>query len=180
MKAVIVAAGGLGRTVADILARTENHRAVGFCDDHADPAAPMADLPVLGTIDQLGDAAARTGAEGAVIAVGDPTIRKELAAKAKAAGLALPIITDPTAVVSPSAHLAEGVVIGPNATVGPEARIGRLAIIGAAAVVEHNAAVQEAAYVGPRCLIDARATVAANVVVKNGRCVAQDAVVNES
>ena len=180
MKLLILGAGGLGRTVADVIARTGNYSTVGFCDDGAEPDQTVAGLPVLGRCDDLAVIADRHGADGAVVAVGDPTIRTALAAKVGQAGLRLPVIIDSTAVVSPSLTAGEGVVIGPAATIGPGVRIDRLAIIGAGVVIEHDAVLEQACYVGPRCLIDARATVRAGTAVTAGRCIAQDAVEPES
>jgi len=176
MKLIILGAGGLARTLADVIARTDSYDAVGFCDDATEAGTAIGSLPVLGATDELPRIATRSGVEGAVVAVGNPAVRAALAAKAREAGLALPTIIDPTAVVSPSLAAGEGVVIGGGAVVGPDVRIDRLAIIGAGAVIEHDAVIEQACYVGPRCLIDARARISAGATVAEGRCVAQDAV----
>ena len=174
MKLAIYGAGGLGRVVAESILRTGAHDLAGFIDDSPTPPAGVPGGSILGGSDDLADLAASGAIEGVVVAIGANAVRAKLAAKAQAAGLALPAIVDATAVLSPSANVGEGAVIAAAAVIGPAATIGRLAIVNAAAVVEHDATVGEAAYVGPRALIDARARIAEGAWIDGGRVVGKD------
>ncbi len=165
---IVIGAGGHARPVLEALAALRIAVA-GLVDDVADRP------PVLGhaVIGGPGDLAAlRTrGVTGAVIAIGRAAARRRLGDMAAAAGLALPRIVHPAALVSPHAALSDGCQVLARAVVGPEARVGRLAILNTGAIVEHEGRVGDDAHVAPGAVLLGGAAVGDGALIGAGSVV---------
>lgn len=176
MRVLVLGGGGHAKPVIETL-RATGAEPVGFLDDA--PREAVLGVPCLGPI-----AALRAGsAQAAVIAIGDNATRLRLAALCRAAGLALPPLIHPAALVSASATIGEGAQVMARAVIGAEARLGALALVNTGAIVEHDAAIGEAAHVAPGAVlcgfvrVGARALIGAGAVLRPGVAVGADAVV---
>lgn len=173
---LVLGAGGHARPVIEAL-RATGAEIAGLLDDAAQ--APVLGVPVIGPLDSL----AAHGGKGAaaVIAIGDNATRQRLGALCRAAGIALPQLIHPAALVSAHARLAEAVQVMARAVIGPEAMVGALGLVNTGAIVEHDCVLGEAVHVAPGAVlcggarVGARSLVGAGAVVQPGVAVGADA-----
>ena len=66
----------------------------------------------------------RAGADQAMVAIGNNTVRERLLQQLAAAGFEWATVVHPQAIVSPSAVLGAGAAVMASAIVGTEARLG--------------------------------------------------------
>jgi sugar O-acyltransferase (sialic acid O-acetyltransferase NeuD family) len=155
---VIVGAGGFGREVLgyahDAFAGQPAHRVAGFADENP-RALHGFDLAVevLGSVRDV----PISEATGFVIAVGDPAVRRELAAVVEARGGRLSTIIHPSAYIGPGARLGDGCVVCPFAFVGAAATIGANSAINTHASVGHDAVVGANSVVSPYSAVNGAA-----------------------
>jgi sugar O-acyltransferase (sialic acid O-acetyltransferase NeuD family) len=143
-RAIVVGAGGHGRSVAEALRLTGELELIGFLDDLS--TQPVLGLPVLGPA--TGMSAFRHRADALIIAIGKNALRKELHQKALDAGFMLPPIIHPRAYLSPSARLEAGCAVMAGAVVGTEAVLGVGVIVNSGAIVDHHCRVGDFAHLG--------------------------------
>lgn len=142
---VLIGGGGHALSVADAITSGRNYRIAGYTDV-SDAHIPF---PYLGTDDVL-ESLYEKGILNAAITVGylgEGSIRDRLYHRVKRAGLRLPVIIDPSAVVSDAAEVGEGVFIGKKAVVNRGVRIGRMCIINTGAIIEHNNRIGEYSHI---------------------------------
>ncbi len=89
----------------------------------------------------------------AIVAIGNPEIRKKWTEKLVGAGYEIPVIISPRAFVGNTAQLRYGVIVEPMAVVHENVTIGIGTIVSAGAVVNHNS------FVADYCHIDNNAVV---------------------
>ena len=82
----------------------------------------MLGLPLLGPVVSM--AHHRAGADQAMVAIGNNTVRERLLQQLAAAGFEWATVVHPQAIVSPSAVLGAGAAVMASAIVGTEARLG--------------------------------------------------------
>jgi UDP-perosamine 4-acetyltransferase len=176
MRVLVLGGGGHAKPVIETL-RALGAEIVGLLDDA--PRGAVLGVPWRGVIaDLMG-----SGAEAAVIAIGDNAIRQRLGAVCRQAGLALPRLIHPAALVSDSATIGEGAQVMARAVIGAEARIAPLALINTGAIVEHDTMIGEAAHIAPGAVlcglvrVGARALIGAGAVLRPGVAVGEGAVV---
>jgi sugar O-acyltransferase (sialic acid O-acetyltransferase NeuD family) len=154
---VVWGASGHAKVVADT-ARLAGFRVAWFIDD--DPArtkATFEDCPVL-----LGPAGlAQASAERAQVAigVGDNAPRARIHARIAAAGLTLPPLVHPSAVVARGVRIGDGTVVAAKAVLNPGTSLGLCVIINSAAVVEHDCTVDDFSHVSPGAVLTGGVTV---------------------
>ncbi|MFL6332970.1 MAG: acetyltransferase [Pyrinomonadaceae bacterium] len=194
-RVVIIGAGGHAREVADILRDQTREgarpRLVGFvADDPLNYPAEVSGIRFLGdwswfdTADPVGLAV--------ICAVGLPQLRKHLAGRAAAKGLAFASAVSPLAYVSPEASLGDGVMVFPHAfvsdgsslgdhavvnvgsSVSHDAQIGRFGTLGPGVRVAGRVSVGEGAYLGVGSSVIDRVSVGAWTTVGGGACVTRD------
>ena len=175
-KILILGAGGHGKVLADLIDQIADWEAVGFLDD--DPAkhrTRVLDIPVLGPTISLAATAEKAGATAVALGFGDNQVREEYFARALAAGLAVPNLTHPSAVVSRHAELGRGVVILAGAIVNPGAVIEDNVCLNTRAAVDHDCRVGAHALILPSAVLTGNvrigrfATVGANLGGRNSR-----------
>jgi len=176
MRVLVLGGGGHAKPVIETL-RALGAEILGVLDDA--PRGAVLGVPVLGGMADL----CRLGGDAAVIAIGDNAIRARLGARCREAGLALPALIHPSALVSGSATIGEGAQVMARAVIGAEARIGTLALVNTGAIVEHDAVIGDAAHIAPGAVlcgfvrVGARALIGAGAVLRPGVAVGEDAVV---
>ncbi len=183
---VIVGAGGFGREVLGY-AGDAAQRVAGFADDNP-RALDGFDLGVrvLGGVHDV----PVSGATGFVIAVGDPAVRRSLAAVIEARGGRLRTVVHPSAYLGPGVRLGDGCVVCPFAFVGAAATVGANTAInvhtsvghdvtvGANCVLSPHSAVNGGSELGDDVFLGTHATVFPRRVIGRGAKVSAGAVVH--
>ena len=170
---VVIGGGGHARVVLDALAQLPAWHVVGVVRLPDEPGDEVLGVPVIGTRADL-DSLRAQGVSAAVVgvgSVGDPRARIEEANAAQAAGLRLPAIVHPSAVVSPSARLAEGVFVAAGAVVCAASNVGFCAIVNTGAVVDHDCVLGAFVHVSPGAVLSGGVTVGDRSHVGTGTAV---------
>lgn len=149
---LILGAGQYGRLVKETAEAMECFSRIDFLDDNSPIAlGKMQDFEAYAEVYHC-----------AVVAMGNPQIRKTWLDRLEQAGFELPVLIHPKAYVSPSAQLGKATVVEPMSVVNSEAVVERGCLVCAGSVINHNA------HVMPVCQIDCNAVVASNAVVPEG------------
>ena len=149
---LILGAGQYGQVVRETAEATGQFFRIGFLDD-SNPAALGKMAEYVSFLREY---------PCAVVAMGNPALRRQWLEKLEQAGFELPVLIHPRAYVSPSAVLGAGTVVEPLAAVNTEAIVDKGGLLCAGCVVNHNAHVMTC------CQIDCNAVVASNAVVPEG------------
>lgn len=149
---LVFGAGGHGKVVADA-AQLAGYEVAGFIDD--DPARAgqrFFGLPVLSfevaTRDQRGP-----GALCVAMAIGDNALRQRCMERVRAAGLELPVVRHPSAVIAPSARIGDGTLVAATAVVNADASVAEGVILNTGSVVEHDCTVGAFVHVSPNAAL---------------------------
>jgi sugar O-acyltransferase (sialic acid O-acetyltransferase NeuD family) len=170
-KTVVLGSGALARMVGGILKADAAVELVGFTD--ANPARhgqALCELPILGSDDMLPELR-RQGVGHAVIAAGDPRLRKRLAALLRELDFDLANAIHPHAFIAPEVQLGRGVIVLPGAVLADNPAIGDNTFVGQAATIAHDSAI------GRDCLVGGRAAIGGEVSVGDTALVGWGAII---
>lgn len=190
---MVVGCGGHGREIAGLVRAEGRWEPAGFVDDGPAPdnLARLARLgiPFLGGLDRL----ARTGPDTRyVLGIGDPRVRRAVAARVDAHGLRPATVVHPAATVGAEVDLAEGVVLfagarvttnvtlgrhthlNQNATVGHDSVLGAYVTVGPLAAVSGTCRIGDGVLIGTTAAVLQGLTVGADATVGAGACVTRD------
>ena len=155
---LILGAGGHARVVADILLRAHEQAEqgaegdnstllpAGFVDDDPDLAGTtILGLPVVGSIDRLGD----IEHDAVIVAVGDNHARARIFSRMEAAGERIANAIHPGAVVAPDVLLGQGVMVCAGVVVNTGAVIGDDVILNTGCTVDHHNEIGPHAHLAP-------------------------------
>jgi sugar O-acyltransferase (sialic acid O-acetyltransferase NeuD family) len=142
----ILGAGGHGKVVADA-ALLAGWQSIIFFDDAWPEVSAIGPWTVEGSTSELLRDSAKF--HGAVVAIGDNTVRLAKQHELLDAGIVLVTVVHPTAVVSPFAEVGEGSVIFAGAVLNPFARVGGACILNTGASVDHDCELADGVHVGP-------------------------------
>lgn len=154
---LIIGAGIYGLVAKEIAESMRCFDRIAFVDDRAS-AAPDG-MPVIGTTADLEHL--RDSFNCVIIAIGNPSVRKNLLDKAEGVFTIVTLIS-PQAYISPSAKIAKGCIIEPMAVIHAGAVLGQGTLVSAGAVVNHAAVCGEVVHV------DCNAVVPGSVTVPEG------------
>lgn len=181
---VVIGGGGHAKVVVDAwLAAGRAPGTVEVRDDDASRAGRLLEgLPVQ--VPAVPPPAARPAPgpgpdAGFHVAVGSNAVRRDLWARAVAAGLQPAAVVHPRAAVARSAVLEPGCFVAAQAVVGPGARVGRGAIINHGAVVDHDCVVGEFAHVAPMASLSGGARLGAGSLLGSAACVLSGIVIGD-
>ena len=180
MAVVVVGAGSQARVLLELMDRAGICPIAGMVDD--DPAlqgTKIDGIAVLGTIDRLASLARVHRIHRAVIAIGNNDARRRLAELARAAGLRLPVLIHPSAVVSPTAVLGDGTVVMAGAIVGTRARVGELAIINTRASIDHDCMLGDYVHIAPGAILTGNVTIGNGTLIGAGVTIIPDICVGD-
>jgi sugar O-acyltransferase (sialic acid O-acetyltransferase NeuD family) len=203
LKLIIIGAGGLGREVLwltrEINRVCPTFDILGFLDDNrARHGTEVDGIPVLGSIDLAGtytaDAQVRI-----VIAVGEPDVKREIAARLAPLNPSYATLIDPQArgdwaritigagsvicagaVLTTNICLGNHVVVNPLVYIGHDSVIGDYSTVAPQAVISGSVTLGEGSYLGSNCSIRDEVIVGDWVIVGMGAVVTKalpDAVV---
>lgn len=142
----ILGASGHGKVVAEA-ALLGGWEQIVFYDDAWPQKSRIGIWTIAGDTQSLLREAGQVG--GVVVAIGDNSVRLNKIRMLQDAGLKLPAIVHPAAVVSDSARLGMGCVVMAGAIVNADAEIGLGAILNTACSVDHDCVLGDAAHVSP-------------------------------
>ncbi len=149
-KILIIGAGGHGRVILDILSHLYSFEVMGFLDDDPGVKGKYIDgKPVLGSTADSIKVRSQSGADSAVIAIGNNAIRAAIFERFENEGFEMPFIIHPQAIISRNAKMGNGVIIMPGVTVNTGARIGRNVCINTGATVDHDCVIDDHAHIYP-------------------------------
>lgn len=157
---LILGAGQYGTVVKEIAQSTGSFGKTDFLDD----SFGKDDKKHIETaIGKLGESKNFTEIYPyAIVAIGDPELRRKLTEKLKKEGFQIPVLISPKSYVSPSAKFREGCIVEPLAAVNANVVIGTGTIISAGAVVNHNCTV------GDYCHIDCGVIMESGAILESG------------
>lgn len=163
---LILGAGGYGSVVKEIAAETGSFSEIAFLDDSFGEENGRCSVKLIG---KLADCAMFSDKYSyAIVAIGNPRVRREWTMKLRESGFKIPAIVSPDAYVSPTAEIREGAVVEPKAAVMANAVIDTCSLISAGAVVNHNSFVSEFCHVDCCAVIMTAAIVPADTLVPSG------------
>ncbi|AVT32865.1 MULTISPECIES: acetyltransferase [unclassified Plantactinospora] len=187
---VIVGCGGHGREVFDIVraitaaGRTPGWRVLGFVDDHpAEPGLKLVhrlDVPYLGPVEELRQAPPGTSV---ALGIGDPRIRRTVAARVEGYALPSPALVHPAATVGPDTVAGDGLVVFAGARVTTNVRLGRHVHLNQNCTVGHDSVLDDFVSVNPlaaisgSCALETGVLVGTTAAVLQGLRVGRDATV---
>lgn len=158
-KLALYGAGDLGSEVLELLKRCQtikkSYDEVFFVDDS--PVASAPDGLMVFDFDGLVEQSAEH-AVSAIICIGEPRIRRDLAERLKEAGIPLAALTHPEVEIPSSAEIGPGCIIYKNSYIGPNTRIGENSLV-IQGFIAHNCSI------GAHCVFNAHATLACHVDV---------------
>lgn len=184
----IIGAGGFGREVFSIIEALKSAGSVpqvtGFVDD--DPsAADLRHLAALGSriIGSIHDLVRRTEPFSAVLAIGSPVDRENIADLLAPCPVTYPVLVHPAATIGLDVHLAEGVVVGPGSRLSTNIRVGKHVHIDQNVAIGHDSDLGDFSRLNPQACVSGavtigrRALIGANAIVLAGLDVGEDAIV---
>lgn len=170
----ILGAGGHARVVADA-ATAAGWGTVQLFDDAVAQRPTSGPWPVVGRVSDL---MAGGGAfDGAIVAIGDCTLRLSLHAALREAGAPLCTIVHPRAWISPHACLGAGSVAMAGVVVNVGASIGEACILNTGCTVDHDCRLRDGVHVAPGAHLSGGITVGARSWIGVGASVRQGVVI---
>jgi len=150
LNVLILGAGGHGQTVADALLRATRidleTRAIGFLDDTPELQGwRYQGIPLLGRIDRVAD----VPHDGAIVAIGDNSLRRQIFLRLQALGIKFVSVVHPTAVLALDVEIGPGCYIGANAVVGVASKIGANTILNGGGCLGHHNRIGDHVHIAP-------------------------------
>ena len=109
MRIAILGAGGHGRVVLDLLKAAGKYELAGFFDRQFYLGIPKKTF-IIGSESDLIESWREFRVEGAVVAIGDNQIREKFFQQLVKAGLEMPELVHPSAMISPEARIGPGLL----------------------------------------------------------------------
>jgi sugar O-acyltransferase (sialic acid O-acetyltransferase NeuD family) len=170
---VVVGAGGMGRETIDV-ARAAGREVVGVVDDGPSPA-DLDRLARLG-VAYLGDLDGWLSSGSTapwVVAVGDPALRRRLAARLAAGAAPAPALVHPEATLGSDVLVGDGSIVCAGVRVSTHVRLGRHDHLLAGAVVGHDVVVGDHVSINPGAVVSGTVHVGADTMIGAGSIVLQ-------
>jgi len=166
----ILGASGHGKVVADT-AELCGWDEIVFFDDAFPNMKSSDNWEALGNSESLIERLNQY--DGAVVAIGDNTIRIEKSELLVSLGVNLVCITHPSAVISQYANVGQGTVIFANVVVNAGVSIGQASILNTASTVDHDCILGDGVHISPGAHIAGGVCIGSRSWVGIGACVKQ-------
>lgn len=167
MKAVIIGAGAQGRVALDLLKCMSEFDEFEFLDDDKSKwGTSLNDTIIAGALGRIADY--DKNIFKALLAFGNPTLRRKLASRADLREAPFLNAIHPSAYVAGSATMKDGNTICAQAILNSNAVIGKHVLINNAAVVEHDSILEDYTTVCPGALVGGRVELAEGAFICSG------------
>ncbi len=171
---------GQAKVVLEIILAEGRHQVLGFLDDDPQKLGMLIrGVPVLGRASDLAALATQHGAEGAIVALGHCTTRREFGLKIQALGLELVTTIHPSASIDSDVVLGKGVVVAPGACVVTGSVIGDSTNLLTGCTIDHDNQIGAGVVVSPGVHTSGRVKIGRDVFVGTGAIFLPDAEVGE-
>lgn len=164
----ILGASGHGKVVADA-ALAAGWKEVAFFDDAWPKLMTVGPWPVSGATEDL--LRGRVQFEGAIVAIGNNSIRLEKLGQIEAGGIAIPTILHPASAVSPYAEIGAGSVVFAGGVVNAFARLGKGCIVNTGATIDHDCVLADGVHASPGAHVGGLVVVGAATWIGIGACI---------
>ncbi len=172
-KLAILGASGHGKVLADI-ALLQGWDEVVFFDDAWPEKQAVSRWPIAGDGAALLQLLQQAGNfDGAAIGIGHCATRLEKYRVLAEAGVVLPVLQHPRAVISTYAQVGAGSVFMASSVVNVDAQIGAACIINTGATVDHDCVLGEGVHIAPGAHVSGGVTIDEGTWVGVGACVRQ-------
>jgi UDP-perosamine 4-acetyltransferase len=177
---VVYCAGEEGRVVLDILRRSAYSGTIVFVDDDEDRWGTLVEgIPVVGGRDVL--KSFDKDSTGVIVAYGSgQSVRLDLAAEVRTAGLQLDSAIDATVTQSEKATIESGVIINAGTYIGPGASIDEVVLLDSQVIVSHDVSLARGVTVGPNVTIAGGVTVHQDAYIGAGATLVDHVTIGES
>jgi UDP-perosamine 4-acetyltransferase len=171
---------GHAKVVAEIAGQMADIELVGLIDDYPENAGrTLRGLTVLGSGDNLASLRAEQNIESVLLGFGESRGRAEIVRRALEAGYKLPALVHASAEICPSASIGAGAQVLAHAYVGPDAAVGRGSLVNTGAILEHDVSLADGVVVSPAATICGRVRICSEASVGAGATILPDVVVGE-
>lgn len=185
MKLLIYCAGGFGREVYDSAKRANGVAGrwdeICFIDDDASFGSEFYGARIF-TFEAVLNEFDKAGIE-AVIATGEPVVRKLLFDKLSSNNVRLATVVDASVILSDTAELGDGVVVTPHCTISSSARIADNVVLNNKTIVGHDVSLGEHCVVsslvnlGGACSVGDNSYIGMGVQIKEGTKIGKDVII---
>jgi sugar O-acyltransferase (sialic acid O-acetyltransferase NeuD family) len=150
-RVIVIGGSDQGRQAIDIIDETGGAEVVGVLDRRAAAGEEVVGYPVLGSDDELAEAAASTRATAFVAAIGENYARHQVLTREMAScpDLEPYRVIHPSSVVARDARIGPGSIVMPGVVVGNGCRIGIGALVGTRSSLDHDCSLGDFASLGP-------------------------------
>lgn len=182
---IVVGSSGHAKVVVDIIERERKFNIVGFCDSFRSVGEETAGYQVLGSEQDLPDLISKYAIMGAIVAIGDNSIRLKVTSAIRAICPDLKFVS----AIHPSSSIGKGVVIGEGtvvmagAVVNPHSRVGDFCILNTLSSLDHDSVLGDFASLAPgvrtggSCRIGKLSAIGIGAVLVHNICVGEEAVI---
>lgn len=161
---VIFGAGGHAKVVVDAIERQQVYEIALLVDaDKARVGTHLSGYEVLA--EEVGLSAMSQGISHAIVAIGDNTARRQVAARAREAGFVLATVIHPAAVVARSVQVGDGSLVMSGVIINAEATVGENVILNTGAVIEHDCKIGSHVHIAPHATLCGGVTVGSGSLV---------------
>lgn len=166
---MVVGSGGLAREFSSFFSgQLTDFSIVGFSttnlDDHRNFSLPGKAFGQEISPDTV-------GTNNAVIAIGNPVVKKALSDKLRSSGFSFPSFRHPSSIISNSAQLGEGVVVSPNCVVSANAKLESFSYLNFGVGVGHDSIVGSFCQVNPGAQVGGSTRIGSQTLIGSGATV---------
>lgn len=172
---VIIGTGGLAREfLAQFSTLSEKINVIGFSSTNA---LEHADFSLPGVLFGDNILPETIGTREAVIAVGNPAVRKSISNRLKSLGFIFPSFIHPSSIVSDRVFVGEGVVVSANCVVSPNVKLGDFSYLNFCCGVGHDATIGAYVQINPGSQLGGFCSVGEETLVGSGSTILHGVVV---
>jgi sugar O-acyltransferase (sialic acid O-acetyltransferase NeuD family) len=181
----VIGASGHAKVIIDIVEKQARWRIAGLIDTYKIPGTEVMGYQVLGSEDRLSELMAQHGVSGAIVAIGDNRIRRQVAERARSVAPRLHFVSviHPSSRIGRDVEMGSGVAIMAGVTVNPGTRIGDFCYVNTNASVDHDnvlepfSCVQPNAATGGNVRLGTLSVLAMGAIVVQGISIGEDTVI---
>ena len=169
-------ADGHAKVVLEIINAGKKYKVVGFVDD--DPKKmgyEIKGIKVMGSTDELVKFKNEKNIKGAIVAIGNNPMRRNLSEKIIKSGLELINAIHPTVYMDPDVKVGRGCYIGQGVIVVTGTVIGNCVNIHTGATIDHDNVIEDGANIGPGVHTAGRVKIGQDAFLGTGAIVIPDA-----